>query len=152
MLHVLHIEDDAEMLVMVRAALSVPDVEISSVDSLKAAKIMLDKLPNRYDLLLVDLGLPDSNGVNTVRALAGYNLPIVVLTGVACPKVLSEAAEAGAEDYLVKTSITPERLVSRIRFVYQRFVSQSATPRAKKKRMKAETFEAVKPFISCAAL
>ncbi len=134
MLRVLHIEDDPNMLEAVREALSCPDcgdIQVYSIGSLTEARAKLNGAAMMYDLLLVDLELPDSRGVDTVRALVGYNLPVMVLSGSSCPKVLNAVATAGAEDYLVKINATPERLIRRIRFVCQRWKAAiKATRRA----------------------
>jgi signal transduction histidine kinase/DNA-binding response OmpR family regulator len=56
------------------------------------------------DLVLLDLSLPDSSGVETVRAmcLAAAGLPIIVLTGLDDSTLAEVALESGAQDYLVK--------------------------------------------------
>ena len=61
------------------------------------------------DVLVVDLGLPDSNGAETVKAVAGTvpEIPIVVLTGQEDLEVALLAQEAGAAEYLRKEELTP---------------------------------------------
>jgi CheY-like chemotaxis protein len=56
------------------------------------------------DVALLDLGLPDSQGLDTFRQLQAYarDIPIVILTGAGDDAMAHEALNAGAQDYLVK--------------------------------------------------
>src|SRR5512138_714398 len=71
--------------------------ELESVGRLSAA---FDKIKNqKYDLMMLDLGLPDSQGLQTmdqVRELAA-DLPIVILTGLADESIGIQAVERGAQ-------------------------------------------------------
>ena len=58
---------------------------------------------SRFDILFLDLNLPDSNGLETLNtALASTKIPIVVLTGLSDDEIGLQAVQAGAQDYLVK--------------------------------------------------
>jgi DNA-binding response OmpR family regulator len=153
-LKVLHVEDETIVVDMVRQILR-DQMEVDSAESLNKAISMISS--NVYDLLLVDLNLEDSTGVETVRMLRPYSIPMVILSGLSTPEILAEAAEAGADDYLIKPGITPTRLINRLRFTHARFkrrMEYEKTEREKKieqrkKYFNSETFEAIKPFISC---
>ncbi|HWW73300.1 MAG TPA: ATP-binding protein, partial [Duganella sp.] len=73
--------------------------------SLGQALSQLDELPP--DVVLLDLGLPDGNGVGCVERLRRGNrhLPIVVLTGLNDEQMAMECLAAGAQDYLCKDSV-----------------------------------------------
>lgn len=75
-----------------------------------------------FDLVISDLGLPDSQGLATVKKLAEAvrHLPIVVLTGLNDQEVGFEAVNAGAQDYLVKGQVTGEMLLRSIRYAVER--------------------------------
>jgi diguanylate cyclase (GGDEF)-like protein len=75
---------------------------------------------NAVDLVLLDLRLPDSHGLETLTSLqtAFPNLPIVVLTGD--DTLGARAVENGAQDYLVKGNIDSKRLVQTIRYAVGR--------------------------------
>lgn len=75
-----------------------------------------------FDIIISDLGLPDSQGLATIKKLASAakHLPIVVLTGLADHEVGFEAVNAGAQDYLVKGQVTGEILVRAIRYAIER--------------------------------
>lgn len=70
--------------------------------SVSAALKELDK--SDVDVILLDLGLPDSNGLSTLEKFISLNsaIPIVVLTGVEDDELGEEAIHLGAEDYLPK--------------------------------------------------
>lgn len=94
---------DAELL---REALESADANtgarLTTVDSLHDA--LAQARSGRFELLLLDLGLPDSNGLDTLRTAQREvpNLPVVVLTGLADEALAQQALREGAQDYLVK--------------------------------------------------
>ena len=75
-----------------------------------------------YDIIISDLGLPDSQGMDTVKTLvaAARRIPIVVMTGLADHEVGLEAVNAGAQDYLIKGQVSGEVLVRSIRYAIER--------------------------------
>lgn len=75
-----------------------------------------------FDAVLLDLGLPDSDGLDTlIRFRAGApSLPVVVLTGFADTQAGIEALKLGAQDYLVKGDVQPESLARSIRYAVER--------------------------------
>ncbi len=75
-----------------------------------------------YDELLLDLGLPDCEGMETLKRAqqACGDLPIVVLTGRDDHQFAAQAVAAGAQDYLVKGRFDPELLVRTIHYALER--------------------------------
>ncbi|MFB6099584.1 MAG: response regulator, partial [Salinibacter sp.] len=78
-----------------------------------------DRLP---DVLVVDLGLPDSEGPATVRAVArrAPSVPIVVLTGDDDLQAALEMQKVGAADYLKKGELTPGLVARTLRWAIER--------------------------------
>jgi signal transduction histidine kinase len=76
----------------------------------------------RPDAILLDLSLPDSNGLDTVRAMRAVvsDAPILVLTGNDEHSLALNALEAGAQDYLVKGQIDPDMLGRALRYALVR--------------------------------
>jgi len=74
------------------------------------------------DILLLDLGLPDSQGVDTFAKVHGEapQVPIIVLTGLDDDVVAVTAVGAGAQDYLVKGQVDGSLLVRSIRYAIER--------------------------------
>lgn len=74
-----------------------------------------------FDIVLLDLGLPDSSGLATLDTmLEAGTAPVVVLTGLDDERVGVEAVERGAQDYLVKNDLTPRLLQQTLRYAVQR--------------------------------
>jgi signal transduction histidine kinase len=76
----------------------------------------------RYDLVLLDLTLPDSFGLDTFRRLRKQvpNLPVIVLTALDGEEHALEALKIGAEDYLVKDQIDGRQLARCVRYALER--------------------------------
>jgi DNA-binding response OmpR family regulator len=76
---------------------------------------------NSFDSILLDLGLPDSSGLNTLIKVhtEAPEMPIVVLTGLADEAVSAEALRQGAQDYLVKGRVDSNVLVRAMRYATQ---------------------------------
>ncbi len=74
------------------------------------------------DLVLLDLSLPDSFGIEGVRRLraAAPDIPVVVLSGNDDKQVALEAVQAGAQDYLTKDSVDGETLTKAMRYAMER--------------------------------
>ena len=111
--HILLIDDDPSILKTVRAALEARNFVCSTAQDGKSAIRALNDLG--IDAIVLDLGLPDVDGVDLVRHIrAQSNVPIIVLSadGSDSRKVL--ALELGADDYVTKPFSTTE-LVARVR-------------------------------------
>ncbi len=126
-LHVLLVEDSAAYASLIRDQLTDVDRQFifSHVDRVSEAIIRLSN--GGIDLILLDLGLPDSDGLDTlhrVQAVAG-GVPIVVLSGVADPTRATAAVQAGAQDYLVKSQIEGRVLARVIHYAVERRAAEA---------------------------
>lgn len=94
--------------------------EVTTAGSLREsiAGILIDGV----ELVLLDLGLPDSNGLDTVKALCGRfpELPVVVMTGTDDEALGLEALKHGAQDYLVKGQFDDRELKRVVRYAIER--------------------------------
>ncbi len=121
---ILAIEDnpaDAEMLRELLADQRGSSFEIKNARSLAEAKMFVPE--GEIDCILLDLGLPDSQGIETLRAMRSLSavLPIVVLTGFDDEETGMKALHEGAQDYLVKGQITGSSLSRCIRYAHERY-------------------------------
>jgi two-component system CheB/CheR fusion protein len=75
-----------------------------------------------FDAVLLDLSLPDSNGLDTVVRVcaAAPALPILVITGLTDEQVANEAVRCGAEDYLVKGQTDARSIARAIHYAIER--------------------------------
>jgi PAS domain S-box-containing protein len=81
---------------------------------------------NAVDLILLDLGLPDAQGLDAVRQAhaAAPRIPLVVLTGCEDELIADQALQEGAQDFLVKGQIEAPGLLRAIRYATQRMKAE----------------------------
>jgi len=76
---------------------------------------------NIYDIILLDLNLPDSMGLATLERVSAYSqMPIVILTGANDEQISIDALKGGAQDYLVKGEFDSQHLTRSIRYALER--------------------------------
>ena len=87
------------------------------------------------DLVLTDLNLPDSNGLDTFKAVkaAARDVPVIILSGMDDETTAVNAVHAGAEDYLVKDRLTPPLVLRAIIYAMERTQAKKATLQAQEK-------------------
>src|SRR5580658_557793 len=95
------------------------------------------------DTILLDLGLPDAQGLEGVRRAhaAAPRIPLVVLTGCEDELIADQALRVGAQDFLVKGTIETPGLLRAIRYATQRMKAEVETQKAQEE---AETASRVK--------
>jgi len=120
---ILVVEDAPGDLFLIKYYLEELDPEgyiIDHVDNLKDAH---DKIENNaFDIILLDLHLPDSEGLVTLKSTVEKfpNEVYIVLTGLSDEKIGLDAVKNGAQDFLVKGKISSSSLDSSIKFSYER--------------------------------
>jgi glutamate dehydrogenase (NAD(P)+) len=91
-----------------------------------AAKSVADGLPllapGRFDLILLDLDLPDCQGLDTFRKVqeCAPEVPVIVIADEEDQRVASKAVDAGAQHYLVKNEVTGAQLIRAVRYAVER--------------------------------
>ncbi|AFY43492.1 response regulator [Nostoc sp. PCC 7107] len=95
-------------------------VELCPVEQLSEALKLL--VYDSFDLMLLDLSLPDSQGIDTFvnAARQAKATPIIVLTGLDDETLALRAMQEGAQDYLVKGKVTGDLLVRSMRYAIER--------------------------------
>jgi two-component system KDP operon response regulator KdpE len=120
---VLVVEDEADIRRFVRMALEAEGFEAFESDTLKRG--LIDAATRRPDLLVLDLGLPDGDGVDLIRDLRGWSaVPVIVLSARSGEADKIAALDAGADDYLVKPFGAGE-LMARVRAQLRRHAGQT---------------------------
>jgi diguanylate cyclase (GGDEF)-like protein len=117
------VEDNLADFVLIREALSAnpSPVELVHVERLCDAELKL--VEQNFDVVLLDLSLPDSHGLDSLTRLLGAITtcpPIVVMTGLDDETVALRAVQAGAQDYLVKGQLDPRTLMRILRSAMER--------------------------------
>jgi len=110
---VLVVEDEAEIRRFVRLSLQAEAMDVSEAESV--ARGLVEAGTCRPDLVVLDLGLPDGDGIDFIRGLRAWSqVPIIVLSARTMEGDKIAALDAGADDYLVKPFGTGE-LLARVR-------------------------------------
>lgn len=122
-IRVLLVEDDPDDVLLLREMLDearAVEFVLLQVGSLEEA--LAAAANGRFDVLLLDLSLPDSRGLETFTLVHEQlpEMPIVVLTGLDDETVAAGAVHGGAQDYLVKGQVNSTLLVRSIRYAIER--------------------------------
>ena len=127
-------EDQAEIIEELLLATSKGQkLSLNHVETLRAAQEILAQ--ENFAVILLDLSLPDSYGIETVSSMQQYscNTPIVVLTAQNDEELAVQVIQAGAQDYLIKTKIDRHLLIRSIRYAIERSRSQEALRQSEEK-------------------
>jgi len=123
---ILVVDDEPQILRALRINLRARqyDVEVAA-DGASALRVAASQQP---DLVVLDLGLPDMDGVDVIRGLRGWTtVPIIVLSGRAGSADKVTALDAGADDYITKPFGVDE-LLARIRAATRRHGAAESSP------------------------
>ena len=112
-MHIVLVEDNHQLAGTIRDGLAEDGYTVDVLDT--AAKAIARGMRRDLDLMILDLGLPDRDGLDVLKELRGsrINVPVLVLTARDAIDSRVAALEAGADDYLVKPFAFAE-LVARI--------------------------------------
>jgi PAS domain S-box-containing protein len=126
---ILVVEDnpgDARLIQEMLAESAEAQFVITHTDKLSKA---LDYLANEhYDIILLDLGLPDSFGLDTFAKIHSRKpqIPIIILTGLDDKNLALKAVRKGAQDYLIKGQCGSALLINSIRYSIERLKADEA--------------------------
>ena len=129
-LQVLVVEDNAGDVRLLREMFSkekADGFELTHLLRMEEAVIHLAK--GEVDIVLLDMGLPDGHGLETVRRAhaAAPGVPLIVLTGLDDEALAAEAMKEGAQDYLIKGQIENRALPRALRHAIERHRMQAET-------------------------
>ena len=123
------IEDERQIRRFVRMALETEGWHIVEADTMKQG--LIDAGTRKPDIVILDLGLPDGNGIDFIRDFRGWSpVPIIVLSARTSETDKIAALDAGADDYLTKPFGVGE-LLARVRATRRRSAgatSEDAAP------------------------
>ncbi|MFI9082318.1 response regulator [Streptomyces sioyaensis] len=124
MTRVLVVEDEPPLVRALEINLKARNYDVATaLDGAHALRLAVDHAP---DVVLLDLGLPDMDGIEVIRALRGWSrAPILVVSARRTSDAMVTALDAGADDYLTKPFSMGE-LLARLRAVARR--TESARP------------------------
>jgi DNA-binding response OmpR family regulator len=124
-MRILVVEDQTKMAQFLKRGLVEVGYAVDIAETGSAAEML--SAENDYDLIILDVMLPDQNGLDTARHIRsdGYQGPILMLTALSTTKDKVHGLDAGADDYLTKPYAFDE-LLARVRALLRRQGQSSA--------------------------
>ncbi|OOC15186.1 two-component system response regulator KdpE [Dickeya dadantii] len=125
--NILIVEDEKEIRRFVRNALEGEGCRVFDAETLQRG--LIEAATRKPDLIILDLGLPDGDGIDYIRDLRQWSaIPVIVLSARTDEQDKINALDAGADDYLTKPFGIGE-LLARVRVALRRFsTTQQETP------------------------
>lgn len=118
---ILVVEDDAAVRNLITTTLETQKYRYLTAGSGESA--ILEAVSHNPDIVLLDLGLPDMDGVEIIRKIRGWSsMPIIVISARSEDTDKIDALDAGADDYLTKP-FSVEELLARIRVTQRRLIA-----------------------------
>lgn len=121
-LNILIIEDNPGDILLIKEYLrnSGINFKLAGAGTFKKAQALL--ACGKYDVILLDLGLPDSSGLETLKNLLSGKLttPVIVMTGLDDDETALASLREGAEDYIVKNKLDSDYIIRSIKYSIER--------------------------------
>ena len=115
---ILIVEDDPSVKNLMTTTLRTHDYHFLTAQNGRSA--IMEASSHNPDIVLLDLGLPDMDGIEVIRNIRGWsNMPIIVISARSEDTDKIEALDAGADDYLTKP-FSVEELLARLRVTQRR--------------------------------
>lgn len=115
---ILVVEDDPAITNLIRTTLDTQEYQYHTAKN--GAEALLDAVSYNPDVIILDLGLPDMDGVEIIHKVRGWSMvPIIVVSARSEDQDKVEALDAGADDYLTKP-FSIDELLARLRVALRR--------------------------------
>lgn len=122
-LHILIVEDDADDQYLLTELLRASVIKIQLLHTAETLAKAIDCLQNEiFDIIFLDLFLPDSSGIDTFEALKEHTgkIPVIILSGLNDMDIAVEAISLGAQDYHIKGELDKKTLAKTILYSIER--------------------------------
>jgi signal transduction histidine kinase/DNA-binding NarL/FixJ family response regulator len=119
---ILLVEDNPGDVLIINELLKASGIDFSLAHLSTLKETLLLCVEREFDVILLDLGLPDSIGVETLKKIQVCKMksPVVVMTGLDDEDVALESLREGAQDYLVKSRLTSDNILRGIKYAIER--------------------------------
>lgn len=115
---ILVVEDDSAVRNLIVTTLETQDYKYHTAS--KGSEAILEAVSQKPDVVLLDLGLPDMDGIDIIKKIRSWsNMPIIVISARSEDRDKIDALDAGADDYLTKP-FSVEELLARLRVTFRR--------------------------------
>lgn len=123
---ILVVEDDPAITNLIRTTLDTQEYQYHTAKN--GAEALLDAVSYNPDVIILDLGLPDMDGVEIIHKVRGWSMvPIIVVSARSEDQDKVEALDAGADDYLTKP-FSIDELLARLRVALRRSRAEEVAP------------------------
>lgn len=131
---ILIVEENDEQYNLIKKLLNLSEYDVFDVSRSTSFKETKEKLENNnFDIMLLDLNLPDTKGLETVFKIKKiFDKPFIVISGISDYSVIIRAIKAGASDYFVKGSYTMDTLTRSIRYTLDKYYLEQELQKYKK--------------------
>ena len=121
-INILMVEDNAGDQFLLSELLTASGINIKNLFSASRLDNAVGQLNNPIDIILLDLSLPDSTGIDTFNTIIQHagKTPVVILSGLTDTRLALEAITLGAQDYLIKGDFDEKLLAKTIRYSIER--------------------------------
>ena len=121
-INILLVEDNPGDVVIFKEHLKYSEINYELTNSGTLKDALHQTAEHQFDVILLDLGLPDSISLNSLKSIQSSNLkaPVIIMTGLDDEDTALLSMKEGAQDYLVKSSLNPENIVRSIRYSIER--------------------------------
>ena len=119
---ILLVEDNPGDVYLIQELLRTSGLRFSVERASSLAEAIKMKGSQDFDVVLLDLGLPDSFGLETLRKFQHTKIkaPVIVLTGLDDEEIAIATVKEGAQDYLIKSNLTGDTIMRSIRYGIER--------------------------------
>lgn len=109
---ILLVEDEPDIQEIYASVLNDADIDVDRASD-GAEALTKIKNPNNYDLILLDVVMPQAHGLEILEFIKKNktNAPVVILSNLDQENVIKSAIKAGAKEYIIKTNILPIDLI-----------------------------------------
>lgn len=123
---ILVVEDDPAIGNLIRTTLETQNYQFHSAQNGSGA--LIEAVSYNPDVVILDLGLPDMDGVDIIRKIRGWsNMPIIVVSARSEDQDKVDALDAGADDYLTKP-FSIDEFLARLRVALRRSLGEASKP------------------------
>lgn len=121
-LQILLVEDNPGDVLILKEHLRFSGINFKLVESSTLKEAIYQISHQNFDVILLDLGLPDSIGIETLKKfnLSALKTPVIVMTGLDDEEAAVTSLKEGAQDYLFKNSIDSQSIIHSIRYGIER--------------------------------
>lgn len=141
---ILVVEDDSSVKNLITTTLKAHDYRHLTAPNGKAA--ILEASSHNPDIVLLDLGLPDIDGVDVIKKIRTWsNMPIIVISARSEDTDKIDALDAGADDYLTKP-FSVEELLARLRVTQRRIAMMESESSQVQQSFPMDSFGLIMPL------